>query len=120
MLVTTARNAALAGGAFLAMILAFTAAGAAAPDDKTQAPAMTLISTDTSAPFPFAAIEVNHTVYHVTEGDVLDGVSIRHISPGRVTLSNDQVLTAGQPVRPDPSAGQDAAPREGAAHPTGR
>jgi hypothetical protein len=100
------------------MSLAFSAAVAAAPDDKT--PPMTLISTDTSAPFPFAAIEVNHTIYHVTEGDVLDGVYIRHISPGRVTLSSDQVLTEGQPLRPDPAAGQDAAPREGAAHSTGR
>ena len=116
----TARNAVLAGCAFLAMSLAFTVAAAAAPDEKTQAPAMTLISTDTSAPFPFAAIEVNHTIYHVTEGDVLDGVYIRHISPGRVTLSSDQVLTEGQPLRPDPAAGQDAAPREGAAHSTGR
>jgi hypothetical protein len=108
--VKTALNAAKAGAALMAMSLAFSAAVIAAPDEKT--PAMTLISTDTSAPYPFAAIEVNHTVYHVTEGDLLDGVYIRHIVAGRVTLSTDQVLTAGQPLTPDATAAQQAAGRE--------
>ena len=106
----TALNAAKAGAALVAMSLAFSAAVVAAPDDK--APAMTLISTDTSAPFPFAAIEVKHTTYHVTEGDILDGVYIRHIVAGRVTLSSDQVLTEGQPLHPDAVAAQEAAPQE--------
>ena len=73
----------------------------AAPDDKT--PQLTLVSTDTAEAFPFAAVEFNHKTYHVTEGDILDGVYIRHIESGRVMLSSDQVLVAGQPLRPDAS-----------------
>jgi hypothetical protein len=109
--VKTALNAAQAGAAFLAISLAFSAAVLAAPDDKT--PAMTLISTDTGAPYPFAAIEVNHTVYHVTEGDVLDGVYIRHIVPGRVTLSSDQVLVEGQPRHPNGATAKQPLPKDG-------
>lgn len=89
-----ARNAAKAGCALIAMSVALSVAVAAAPVDKT--PQLTLLSTDTSEPYPFAAIVLNHRIYHVTEGDVLDGVHIRHISPGRVTLSDDEVLTAAQ------------------------
>jgi hypothetical protein len=106
--VKTALNAAKAGCALIAMSLAFSAAVVAAPDDKT--PSMTLKSTDTSAPYPFAAIEVNRTTYHVTEGDLLNGVYIRHIVAGRVTLSSDQVLVEGQPLHPDAVAAQDAVP----------
>jgi hypothetical protein len=76
------------------MSIAFSVAVAAAPGDK--APQLRLVSTDTSEPYPFAAIVLNHKTYHVTEGDLLDGVYIRHISPGRVTLSDDQILTAAQ------------------------
>jgi hypothetical protein len=76
------------------MSVAFSVAVAAAPVDKT--PQLTLVSTDTSEPYPFAAIVLDHKTYHVTEGDILDGLYIRHISPGRVTLSDDQVLTAAQ------------------------
>lgn len=89
-----AQNAAKAGCALIAMSVAFSVAVAAAPVDKT--PQLTLVSTDTSEPYPFAAIVLDHKTYHVTEGDILDGLYIRHISPGRVTLSDDQVLTAAQ------------------------
>jgi hypothetical protein len=61
---------------------------------------MTLISTDTSEPFPFAAIAVNHQIYHVTEGDILNGVHILHIAADRVTLSDDEVLTPDQSAQP--------------------
>jgi hypothetical protein len=76
------------------MSVALSVAVAAAPADNT--PQLQLVSTDTSEPFPFAAIVFNHRTYHVTEGDLLDGVYIRHIAPGRVTLSDDKVLTAAQ------------------------
>jgi hypothetical protein len=89
--VKAAQNAAKAGCALIAMGVAFSVAVAAAPVEKT--PQLTLVSTDTSEPYPFAAIVLNHKTYHVTEGDILDGLYIRHISPGRVTLSDDQVLT---------------------------
>jgi hypothetical protein len=92
--VKAAQNAAKAGCALVAMSVALSAAVAAAPTGKT--PQLTLISTDTSEPFPFAAIVLNHKIYHVTEGDVLAGLYIRHISPGRVTLSDDEILTATQ------------------------
>jgi hypothetical protein len=92
--VKAAENAAKAGCALIAMSVALSVAVAAAPIDKT--PQLTLLSTDTSEPYPFAAIVLNHKTYHVTEGDVLDGLYIRHISPGRVTLSDDEVLTAAQ------------------------
>lgn len=115
----TALNAARAGCALVAMSLAFSAAVVAAPDDKT--PPMTLISTDTSAPYPFAAIELNHSTYHVTEGDLLNGVYIRHIVPGRVTLSSDQVLVEGKPVHPDHAAAvQEAAAQSRADRAPGR
>jgi hypothetical protein len=104
--VKTALNAAKAGAALVAMSLAFSAAAIAAPDEKT--PPMTLVSTDTSGLYPFAAIDVNHTVYHVTEGDLLNGVYIRHIVAGHVTLSTDQVLTTGRPLQPDAAASQQA------------
>jgi len=99
--VKTALNAAKACCALVGMSVAFSVAVVAAPDDKT--PQLTLLSTDTAEPFPFAAIEFNHKTYHVTEGDILDGVYIRHIQPGRVMLSSDQVLVAGRPLRPDTS-----------------
>lgn len=86
-----AQNAAKAGCALIAMSVVFSVAVAAAPIDKTAQ--LTLVSTDTSEPYPFAAIVLNHKTYHVTEGDVLAGLTIRHISPGRVTLSDDEVLT---------------------------
>jgi hypothetical protein len=92
--VKAAQNAAKAGCALIAMSVAFSVAVAAAPVDKT--PQLTLVSTDTSEPYPFAAIVLNHKTYHVTEGDILAGIYIRHISPGRVTLSDDEVLTAAQ------------------------
>ena len=95
----TALNAAKACCALLGMSAAFSVAAIAAPDDKT--PQLTLVSTDTSEAFPFAAIRFNNTIYHVTEGDIIDGVYIRHILPGRVALSSDQVLVAGQPLRPN-------------------
>jgi hypothetical protein len=95
-------NAARAGIALMAMSVAFGVAVAATPDDPTpQTPALTLLSTDTTDVYRFAAIELNHQVYHVTEGDVLDGVYIRHIGAGKVTLSSDQTLVAGQPLRPE-------------------
>jgi len=78
--VNRALNAAKAGCALIAMSVAFSVAVIAAPVE--QAPGMTLLTTDTSEPYPFAAIDVNHQIYHVTEGDRLDGVFIRHISPG--------------------------------------
>jgi hypothetical protein len=92
--VKAAQNAAKAGCALIAMSVAFSVAVAAAPVERT--PQLTLVSTDTSEPYPFAAIVLDHKTYHVTEGDILDGLYIRHISPGRVTLSDDQVLTAAQ------------------------
>jgi hypothetical protein len=91
--VNRALNAARAGCALVAMSVAFSVAVVAAPVDQT--PQMTLLSTDTSEAFPFAAIVVNHQTYHVTEGDLLDGVYIRHIGPGRVTLSDDHILVTG-------------------------
>jgi hypothetical protein len=95
-------NAARAGLALMAMSVAFGVAVAATPDDPTpQTPAMTLLNTDTTDVYRFAAIEVNHQIYHVTEGDVLDGVYIRHIGSGQVTLSSDQTLVAGQPLHPE-------------------
>lgn len=95
-------NAARAGLALMAMSVAFSVAVAAAPDDPTtQTPTMTLLSTDTADVFPFAAIEVDHQVYHVTVGDILDGVYIRHIGAGLVNLSSNQTLVAGQPLRPE-------------------
>ena len=102
-----ALTAARTGGALialLALIGSFSATLAAAP--ARQAPQMILISTDTSDPYPFAAIVVNHTTYHVTEGDILDGVYIRRIAPGRVTLSNDEVLVAVRQPAPDPATYQ--------------
>jgi hypothetical protein len=102
--VPTVLNAAKAACALIAMSVAFSVAVVAAPVD--QAPQMTLLSTDTSAPYPFAAIVVNHQTYHVTVGDVLDGVYIRHISPGRVTLSDDHVLVAVQQPRQDSPTSQ--------------
>ncbi len=98
------RNAATAGCALIAMSLAFSVAVIAAP--VNQPPAMTLISTDTSEPYPFAAIVLNHQTYHVTEGDVLDGVTIRHIDAGRVTLSDDHVLIAVRQPQSDPAVYQ--------------
>ena len=95
-------NAARAGLALMAMSVAFGVAVAATPDDPTlQTPTMTLLSTDTTDAYRFAAIEMNHQIYHVTEGDVLDGVYIRHIGTGHVTLSSDQTLVAGQPLHPE-------------------
>jgi hypothetical protein len=94
-------NAARAGLALMAMSVAFSAAVAAADDHTSQMPQMTLLSTDTTDVYRFAAIEVDRQVYHVTEGDILDGVYIRHIGAGRVTLSSDQTLVAGQPLRPE-------------------
>jgi hypothetical protein len=84
------------------MSVAFGVAVAATPDDPSaQTQPMTLLSTDTADVYRFAAIKVGGQVYHVTEGDVLDGVYIRHIGAGRVTLSSDQTLVAGQPLRPE-------------------
>ena len=88
-----ALNAAKAGFTFVAIGLALSVAVAATPIDSTSE--MTLVSTDTNEAYPFAAIELNHETYHVTEGDKLDGVYIRHILPGRVTLSDDRVLVPG-------------------------
>jgi hypothetical protein len=99
--VKIALNAAKACCALLGMSAAFSVAVIAAPDANT--PPLTLISTDTTAAFPFAAVQFNHNTYHVTEGDILDGVYIRHILPGRVVLSSDQTLIAGEPVHPDVS-----------------
>jgi hypothetical protein len=99
--VKTALNAPKTCCALLGMSVAFSVAVIAAPEDKT--PQLSLVSTDTNEAFPFAAIQFNNKTYHVTEGDILDGVYIRHILPGRVILSSDQVLVAGQPVRPDTS-----------------
>jgi hypothetical protein len=102
-------NAARAGIALMAMSVAFGVAVAATPDDPTpQTPAMTLLSTDTTDVYRFAAIKMNNQVYHVTEGDVLDGVYIRHIGSGKVTLSSDQTLVAGQPLHPEAIPGAPA------------
>jgi hypothetical protein len=81
------------GGALLAMSAALSVAVVAAPTEgPAQGPQMRLVSTDTNEAYPFAAIVVNNQTYHVTEGDILNGVYVRHISPGRVTLSDDRVL----------------------------
>ena len=101
----------------MAMSVAFSAAVMAAPDDNTSAPALTLLATDTADFYPFAAIEFQNQIYHVTVGDVLDGVYIDHITPGRVTLSSDQVLVAGQPLRPEAIPGD---PDNQVAHATDR
>jgi hypothetical protein len=93
-------NAARAGLALTAMSVAFSAAVAAADEQTSQMPQMTLLSTDTNDVYRFAAIEVDHQIYHVTQGDMLDGVYIVHIGAGKVTLSSDQTLVAGQPLRP--------------------
>jgi hypothetical protein len=82
----TAQNAALACGALIAMSACFSVAVVAAPENR--APQMTLISTD------------NHKIYHVTEGDILNGVHILSIAPDRVTLSDDEVLTPDQNAQP--------------------
>ncbi len=89
-----ALNAAKTGFALAAIGLALSVAVASTPIDDP-APQMTLLATDTNEAYPFAAIVYNHETYHVTEGDKLDGVYIRHISPGRVTLSDDHILVAG-------------------------
>jgi hypothetical protein len=99
--VKTALNAAKACCALLGMSAAFSVAVIAAPDDKT--PQLALVSTDTNEAFPFATIQFKNQTYHVTEGDILGGVYIRHIWPGHVTLSSDQVLVSAQPPRPDES-----------------
>jgi hypothetical protein len=105
-------NAAKAGCALLAMSAAFSVAVVAAPDDSN-APQLTLVSTDTAELYPFASIVVGKDTYHVTEGDMLDGVYIRHIFAGRVTLSNDQILVAGQATRLEPLTGQEVARSNG-------
>jgi hypothetical protein len=110
--VRAALNAAKAGAALLAMSAAFSVAVVAAPDESN-APQMTLVSTDTAEAYPFASIVVGKDTYHVTEGDLLKGVYIRHIFPGRVTLSDDQILVAGQPTRIDPVPGQEVARANG-------
>jgi hypothetical protein len=97
--VKTALDAAKTCCVLLGMSVAFSVAVIAEPEDKT--PQLSLVSTDTNEAFPFAAIQFKNKTYHVTEGDVLDGVFVRHILPGRVILSSDQVLVAGRPVRPD-------------------
>jgi hypothetical protein len=91
--VNAALNAAKAGFTLAAIGLALSVAVAATPVNPM--PELTLVGTDTNEPFPFAAIVFNHETYHVTEGDKLDGVYIRHISPDRVTLSDDRVLVSG-------------------------
>jgi hypothetical protein len=58
---------------------------------------ITLVSTDTSVPYPFATLVVDNVTYHVTEGDVIKGLSVRHITPGHVALSDNEVLVATQP-----------------------
>jgi hypothetical protein len=93
-----ARNAAGACAALIAMSASLSVAVVAAPEHK--APPMTLISTDTSEPFPFAAIAVGGQVYHVTVGDVLDGVYVVRIDPDRVTLSDDEVLVPEASAQP--------------------
>lgn len=85
-----ALNAVKAGFALATMGIAFSIAVAASPIEGT--PQMTLVGTDTDELYPFAAIVLNHETYHVTEGDKLAGVYIRHIAAGRVTLSDDRVL----------------------------
>ena len=85
-----ALNAAKAGFALAAIGLALSVAVAATPVNPN--PELTLVATDANEAYPFAAIEYNHQTYHVTEGDKLDGVYIRHISNGRVTLSDDHIL----------------------------
>jgi hypothetical protein len=90
--VKAAVNAAKAGCALI--VLSFVFSPSAAADPATKASQMKLVSTDTSEPYPFATIVVDDKTYHVTEGDRLDGLYIRHISPGRVTLSDDEVLIA--------------------------
>ena len=99
-IVRAALNAAKAGCALLAMSAAFSAAVLAAPE-RSPAPQMKLVATDTAELYPFAAIVIGSQTYHVTEGDKLDGVYIRHIAPGHVTLSDDQILVAGQTTRVD-------------------
>ena len=94
-----ALKAAGAGCALIAMSLTFSVAVAASTTGTVAQ--MRLVSTNTSEPYPFAAIVVNHVTYHVTEGDVLDGVSIRRISPGRVALSGNRVLVAARQPRDD-------------------
>lgn len=95
-------NAAKAGAALLAMSAALTGAVLAAPLAQPHAiDGMTLVGTDTNEAYPFASIVIGHTTYHVTEGDVLKGVHIRHIAPGRVTLSDDRVLVMQTVPRPD-------------------
>lgn len=106
-----AKNAARAGLALAAMSLAFSAAVAVADENQpARMPTMTLLSTDTADVYRFAAIEVDHQIYHVTVGDLLDGVYIRHIGAGRVTLSSDQTLVAGQPLRPEAVPGAPGGP----------
>ena len=92
-------NIARAGCALIALSIACSVGVAAAPVSK--APQMTLVGTDTVDLYPFAAIAVGNQTYHVTEGDSLDGVYIRRIDRDRVTLSGNQVLVAGQPLRPE-------------------
>lgn len=65
----------------------------AVADVLTAAPGMTLVSTDTAEKYPFAAIVVDGTTYHVTEGDVLFGKRIVRISPKHVTFRNRAMLT---------------------------
>jgi hypothetical protein len=66
-------------------------------------PHITLVSTDTSAPFPFAEIIVGNATYHVTEGDEIAGLYIRRIVPGRITLSDNEVIVAVKPEPPQAS-----------------
>jgi hypothetical protein len=55
-------------------------------------PPMSLLSTDTSNVFPFATIAVRGTMFYVTEGDVLYGITISEIDDNTVSLSDGRTL----------------------------
>ena len=93
----TALNAARACLGLLVIGFSCSAAIAMAPDSNSGSQIM-LVSTDTSEAYPFATLLVNNVAYHVTEGDIIKGLHVRHITPGHVALSDNEVLVASQPA----------------------
>jgi hypothetical protein len=79
------------------LVIGCSCSAAVAMASAASAPQLTLVNTDTSEPFPFATLLVGNVAYHVTEGDVINGLHVRRITPGHVALSDNEVLVATQP-----------------------
>jgi hypothetical protein len=83
--VATAAIAAATAHPASAAVLAALPANAALPS-------MQLVSTDAGEAYPFAAIEVDQNLLHVTVGDKLYGVTVVRITANEVTLSDGRIL----------------------------